>query len=73
MIMELALAALAGACDFDDNTTTRVQNESLERQTRMQTEAALQIEKEKTKQQIVDGIFGLLSAGIQNGNQNEGR
>ena len=67
MIMELALAALASACDFDGNTTTREQIDSIERQTSMQ------IEKEITKRQIVDGIFGLLNAGVQSGNQNEGR
>ena len=71
MIMELALAALASACDFDGNT--REQIDSIERQTSMQTEAAVQIEKEITKRQIVDGIFGLLNAGVQSGNQNEGR
>ena len=73
MIMELALAALASACDFDGNTTTREQIDSIERQTSMQTEAAVQIEKEITKRQIVDGIFGWLNAGVQSGNQNEGR
>ena len=57
MLGQIALAVLSAACMTDQNDATREASSNQVAIQRERAEADIAIEKEKTKQQIIGGIF----------------
>lgn len=62
MLGQIALALLSAACMTDQNDATREASSNQVAIQRERAEADIAIEKEKTKQQIIGGIFEFLNS-----------
>ncbi|MCI8748137.1 MAG: hypothetical protein HFH67_09755 [Lachnospiraceae bacterium] len=62
MLGQIALAVLSAACMTDQNDATREASSNQVAIQRERAEADIAIEKEKTKQQIIGGIFEFLNS-----------
>ena len=62
MLGQIALAVLSAACMTDQNDATREASSNQVAIQRERAEADIAIEKDKTKQQIIGGIFEFLNS-----------
>ena len=69
MLGQIALAVLSAACMTDQNDATREASSNQVAIQRERAEADIAIEKEKTKQQIIGGIFEFLNSYTKNKGQ----